>query len=66
MSAICGGFDACGCSLLTQDSASMVISRLRSDDIYNQTKSFPDPNHRSAALANQAPSPTANQAPWPL
>eukprot|EP00051_Salpingoeca_urceolata_P033878 m.22586 g.22586 ORF g.22586 m.22586 type:complete len:1163 (-) comp6876_c0_seq1:95-3583(-) len=32
----------------------MLISRLRSDDIYNLVQSFPDPEHRSAALATQA------------
>eukprot|EP00048_Salpingoeca_helianthica_P015709 m.228184 g.228184 ORF g.228184 m.228184 type:complete len:1164 (+) comp17418_c0_seq1:49-3540(+) len=32
----------------------MVISRLRSDDIYNQIAAFPHPDHRSAALATQA------------
>lgn len=33
---------------------SMVIGRLRSDDIYHQLKVFPLPDHRSTALANQA------------
>jgi WASH complex subunit strumpellin len=32
----------------------MVINRLSSDDIYLQTRTFPDPNHRSTALSNQA------------
>lgn len=32
----------------------MLISRLRSDDIYNQTSEYPDPEHRSTALATQA------------
>ena len=32
----------------------MVINRLSSDDIYLQTRTFPNPNHRSTALANQA------------
>eukprot|EP00013_Stygamoeba_regulata_P029964 CAMPEP_0177666190 /NCGR_PEP_ID=MMETSP0447-20121125/21451_1 /TAXON_ID=0 /ORGANISM="Stygamoeba regulata, Strain BSH-02190019" /LENGTH=1237 /DNA_ID=CAMNT_0019172325 /DNA_START=97 /DNA_END=3811 /DNA_ORIENTATION=- len=32
----------------------MVISRLRSDDIYNQVSAYPVPEHRSAALATQA------------
>ncbi|XP_057313652.1 WASH complex subunit 5-like [Hydractinia symbiolongicarpus] len=32
----------------------MVIGRLRSDDIYNQVASYPLPEHRSTALANQA------------
>ena len=30
-----------------------VINRLSSDDIYLQTRTFPDPQHRSTALANQ-------------
>lgn len=34
---------------------SMVLGRLRTDDIYNQiTKAFPQPEHRSIALAKQA------------
>ncbi|XP_019864763.1 WASH complex subunit 5 isoform X2 [Aethina tumida] len=32
----------------------MVIGRLRSDDIYNQTSVYPVPKHRSTALATQA------------
>ncbi|EGD78585.1 hypothetical protein PTSG_09277 [Salpingoeca rosetta] len=32
----------------------MVISRVRSDDVYNQMKVFPHPDHRSTALASQA------------
>eukprot|EP01147_Barroeca_monosierra_P001097 gene1097-4325_t len=32
----------------------MVISRVRSDDIYNQMQAFPQPDHRSTALATQA------------
>jgi WASH complex subunit strumpellin len=32
----------------------MLISRLSSDDIYNQSREYPDPEHRSAALATQA------------
>ena len=32
----------------------MVIGRLRSDDIYNQIKAYPAPEHRSTALATQA------------
>eukprot|EP00035_Acanthoeca_spectabilis_P022186 m.442450 g.442450 ORF g.442450 m.442450 type:complete len:1163 (-) comp18809_c0_seq1:1689-5177(-) len=32
----------------------MLISRLSSDDIYNQSREYPDPQHRSAALATQA------------
>ncbi|XP_043922537.1 WASH complex subunit 5 [Protopterus annectens] len=33
---------------------SMVVGRLRSDDIYNQVSSYPLPEHRSTALATQA------------
>uniref|UniRef100_T1IW38 WASH complex subunit strumpellin n=1 Tax=Strigamia maritima TaxID=126957 RepID=T1IW38_STRMM len=33
---------------------SMVIGRLRSDDIYNQISAYPLPDHRSTALATQA------------
>ncbi|KAI1284886.1 hypothetical protein HDE_12453 [Halotydeus destructor] len=33
---------------------SMVIGRLRADDVYNQINAFPLPEHRSVALANQA------------
>ena len=32
----------------------MVITRLRSDDIYKQMREWPDPSHRSTALASQA------------
>jgi WASH complex subunit strumpellin len=32
----------------------LAIARLRTDEIYNQTSSFPHPDHRSIALANQA------------
>ncbi|XP_046411198.1 WASH complex subunit 5 isoform X1 [Neodiprion fabricii] len=32
----------------------LVISRLRSDEIYNQSLAFPYPEHRSMALASQA------------
>ncbi|XP_046735927.1 WASH complex subunit 5 isoform X3 [Diprion similis] len=32
----------------------LVISRLRSDEIYNQSLAFPYPEHRSIALASQA------------
>ena len=32
----------------------MAISRLRSDDIYNQIPAYPNPDHRSTALATQA------------
>lgn len=32
----------------------LVISRLRTDEIYNQSRAFPYPEHRSMALANQA------------
>ncbi|XP_067134229.1 WASH complex subunit 5 [Centruroides vittatus] len=33
---------------------SMVIGRLRSDDIYNQITAYPFPEHRSTALSTQA------------
>ena len=33
---------------------SMVIGRLRSDDVYNQISAYPLPEHRSTALATQA------------
>ncbi|XP_067888537.1 WASH complex subunit 5 [Heterodontus francisci] len=33
---------------------SMVVGRLRSDDIYNQVSAYPLPEHRSTALATQA------------
>lgn len=33
---------------------SMVIARLRSDDMYNQISAYPLPEHRSTALATQA------------
>lgn len=32
----------------------LVIGRLRSDEIYNQTLAFPHPEHRSTAVAAQA------------
>ena len=32
----------------------MIIGRLRTDDIYNQVRAYPRPEHRSAALATQA------------
>ncbi|XP_022236985.1 WASH complex subunit 5-like, partial [Limulus polyphemus] len=33
---------------------SLIVGRLRSDDLYNQIAAFPFPEHRSTALANQA------------
>ncbi len=33
---------------------SMLIGRLRSDDLYNQISAYPFPEHRSTALATQA------------
>ena len=33
---------------------SLVIGRLRSDDIYNQSSAYPQPEHRSVALATQS------------
>lgn len=32
----------------------MILLRLRSDDVYNQTRVYPAPEHRSFALAQQA------------
>eukprot|EP00471_Norrisiella_sphaerica_P000575 CAMPEP_0184482552 /NCGR_PEP_ID=MMETSP0113_2-20130426/4111_1 /TAXON_ID=91329 /ORGANISM="Norrisiella sphaerica, Strain BC52" /LENGTH=1139 /DNA_ID=CAMNT_0026862353 /DNA_START=88 /DNA_END=3507 /DNA_ORIENTATION=+ len=32
----------------------MIVSRLRSDDIYNRRKAYPSPDHRSTALATQS------------
>ena len=32
----------------------LVIGRLRSDDIYNQLRTYQNPDHRSTALAEQA------------
>ena len=32
----------------------LVIARLRSDDIYNQLRTYQNPDHRSTALAEQA------------
>uniref|UniRef100_A0A5F8HFV4 WASH complex subunit 5 n=1 Tax=Monodelphis domestica TaxID=13616 RepID=A0A5F8HFV4_MONDO len=39
---------------ISETFVSMVIGRLRSDDIYNQVSAYPLPEHRSTALANQA------------
>ncbi|KAF2071648.1 hypothetical protein CYY_007041 [Polysphondylium violaceum] len=39
---------------LPENVISMIMGRLRSDDIYNGTQAFPQPEHRSAALATQA------------
>lgn len=33
---------------------SMILGRLRADDIYNQSAAFPSPEHRSTALSTQA------------
>ena len=41
-------------SELPQDVLEMVIGRLRTDDIYSQMENYPDPAHRSTALATQA------------
>ncbi|KYQ93508.1 hypothetical protein DLAC_06205 [Tieghemostelium lacteum] len=38
---------------LPESVISMVMGRLRSDDIYNGSSSFPQPEHRSVALATQ-------------
>lgn len=39
---------------LPREVIDMIIGRLRSDDIYNHTSAFPNPSHRSVALASQA------------
>ncbi|KAJ4457254.1 putative WASH complex subunit 5 [Paratrimastix pyriformis] len=39
---------------LPREVIQMVVGRLRSDDIYNQLKAYPSPEHRSTALATQA------------
>jgi len=33
---------------------SMIVGRLRMDDVYNQIKHYPKPEHRSRALSQQA------------
>ena len=39
---------------LNPEYVDMVIGRLRSDDLYNQIAAYPQPEHRSTALATQA------------
>lgn len=39
---------------INSEFVNMLIGRLRSDDIYNQIKAYPAPEHRSTALATQA------------
>lgn len=39
---------------IDQSLVSMILGRLRSDDLYNQLSIFPHPDHRSTALATQA------------
>ena len=39
---------------LPTDVVTMIVGRLRTDDIYGQTECYPDPTHRSTALATQA------------
>ncbi|KAM5315755.1 WASH complex subunit 5 isoform 1-T1 [Glossophaga mutica] len=39
---------------INESFVSMVIGRLRSDDVYNQVSAYPLPEHRSTALATQA------------
>ncbi|XP_075729610.1 WASH complex subunit strump [Rhipicephalus microplus] len=39
---------------LNETYISMVLGRLRSDDVYNQISAYPLPEHRSMALATQA------------
>lgn len=39
---------------INADILNQVIGRLRTDDLYNQMNNFPQPEHRSHALSNQA------------
>jgi WASH complex subunit strumpellin len=39
---------------LKMDVVNQIIGRLRTDDLYNQMNAFPQPEHRSHALSNQA------------
>ncbi|KAK7066277.1 hypothetical protein SK128_025439 [Halocaridina rubra] len=39
---------------LPNNYVNLVIGYLRSDDVYHQVQAYPSPDHRSAALANQA------------
>ena len=39
---------------LPKDVVSMVLARLRGDDVYNQLRVYPAPDHQSFALAQQA------------
>ena len=39
---------------MPKDVVHMLVGRLRTDDIYNQISAYPQPDHRSTALANQA------------
>jgi WASH complex subunit strumpellin len=39
---------------LPADVISLILSKLRADDIYNHTSAFPSPQHRSIALAAQS------------
>ena len=39
---------------LPTDVVTMIVGRLRTDDIYGQMECYPDPTHRSTALATQA------------
>lgn len=38
---------------ISEEFIEMIIGRLRSEDIYNQIQSYPSPDQRSVALANQ-------------
>ena len=38
---------------INEEFIDMIIGRLRSDDVYNQIQSYPSPDQRSVALANQ-------------
>ena len=45
---------ACSRIQISKPYISMVVGRLRSDDMYNQISAYPLPEHRSTALATQA------------
>eukprot|EP00457_Paulinella_chromatophora_P000683 gb/GEZN01000683.1/.p1 GENE.gb/GEZN01000683.1/~~gb/GEZN01000683.1/.p1 ORF type:complete len:1160 (+),score=147.68 gb/GEZN01000683.1/:150-3629(+) len=39
---------------ISEEVITMILARLRADDIYNHVQAYPSPNHRGAALASQA------------
>ena len=39
---------------IPQSTVKMIVSRLRSDDVYNRRKAYPSPEHRSTALSTQS------------